>query len=39
MKTYRPQNQKYIIHHNAVRGGPSNAHRQHAQKFGEVLVK
>jgi len=29
-------NQKYITYHNAVRGGPSHGHGQHAQKFGEV---
>jgi len=28
-----PQNRKYITYRNAVRGGPSHGHRQHAQKF------
>jgi len=33
---HHPQNWKYITYRNAVRGGPSHHHRQHAQKFGEV---
>jgi len=37
MKRWRhPSNRKYIIYRNAVRGGSSHGHRQHAQKFDEV---